>query len=83
MNERKQTYRINDPLHGEDVRVIVCSNFLCRQVEVDDLPKFKYMTMVLKETLRKYPAAVLFSRAAPRDQTLGGKHIPDDVCALI
>lgn len=50
-----------------------------RELNADDLPKFKYMTMVLKETLRKYPAAVVFSRAAGENLHLAGKAIPHSV----
>lgn len=53
--------------------------FPFRELNADDLPKFKYMTMVLKETLRKYPAAVVFSRAAGENLTLAGKTIPPSV----
>jgi len=49
-----------------------------RDLNADDLPNFKYMTMVLKETLRKYPAVVVFSRSSGTDLVLGGKNIPND-----
>lgn len=48
-----------------------------REMTVDDLPKLKYMTMALKETLRMYPAAVILSRAVPKGFRLGDHELPD------
>jgi cytochrome P450 len=41
-----------------------------------DLPRLPYALQVLKEAMRLYPPAYVFSRRAIRDVTLAGYHVP-------
>lgn len=49
-----------------------------RSPSVEDLPRLKYTSMVLDESMRLYPPAWVFSRAAREDDTIGGYFIPKD-----
>lgn len=47
-----------------------------RSPSVDDIPRLKYTSMVLDESMRLYPPAWVFSRAAREDDEIGGYFIP-------
>jgi cytochrome P450 len=47
-----------------------------RSPSVDDLPRLKYTSMVLDESMRLYPPAWMFTRAARTDDEIGGYFIP-------
>jgi len=51
-------------------------------VVVEDIPSFKYITNVLKETLRLYPPAANLTRIAPDNIILDGKFIAKDTPIL-
>lgn len=42
----------------------------------EDLPKLKYTTMLVQETMRMYPPNVIIGRQAKGDDEIGGYHIP-------
>src|SRR6218665_2386833 len=42
----------------------------------DDLPKLKYLTMCLKESLRLHTTAPLIQRETTKDMTIDGRHVP-------
>ncbi|XP_062211148.1 cytochrome P450 714B3-like isoform X2 [Phragmites australis] len=50
-----------------------------RLVDSQSLQKMKNLTMVIRETLRLYPAGAFVSRQALQELTLGGVHIPKGV----
>ncbi|MHA7629494.1 cytochrome P450 [Corallococcus sp. M7] len=47
-----------------------------RAPTVEDVPKLGYTKQVVEETMRLYPAAVIFSRSVEEDDVIGGFHIP-------
>jgi cytochrome P450 len=47
-----------------------------RRPTAADLPRLPYLTMVVKETLRLYPAAPVFGRRSTADTVLGGHPLP-------
>jgi cytochrome P450 len=47
-----------------------------RRPTAADLPRLPYLTMVVKETLRLYPAAPVFGRRSTAETVLGGHHLP-------
>ncbi|HSH04013.1 MAG TPA: cytochrome P450 [Anaerolineae bacterium] len=47
-----------------------------RPVTLDDLPNLPYLTQLINETLRYYPAAYLTLRQALEDDQLGPYHVP-------
>lgn len=50
---------------------------------VADLPNLKYTDMVVKESLRRYPPAWLFSRTAKEDDVVGGYKIPKGATVML
>jgi cytochrome P450 len=54
-----------------------------RTVTVADLPKLKYTEMVIKEAMRRYPPAWLFSRTAKEDDVIGGYKIKKGSTVLL
>lgn len=59
---------IQDRVYAEIIEVLGNSN---RSITVEDLPKFVYLEMVLKETLRLFPIAALLGRTLSEDIKLG------------
>jgi cytochrome P450 len=47
-----------------------------RSPSVEDLPQLKYTSMVVDESMRLYPPAWMFTRAAREDDEIGGYFIP-------
>jgi cytochrome P450 len=58
-------------LHAEVDRVLGG-----RTPTVDDIPKLKYTTMVIEESMRLYPPAWMLERDTLEPDELGGYHIP-------
>ncbi|KAE8698052.1 putative Mitochondrial transcription termination factor family protein [Hibiscus syriacus] len=54
-----------------------------RMVEESDLEKLEYLDMVIKESLRLHPVALLIVHAAREDCTVNGFHIPKDARVFI
>ena len=50
------------------------------QIEPEDLDKFKYLNMVIKETLRMFPPVPAVARYCVEPETLAGYVIPKGVC---
>jgi cytochrome P450 len=50
---------------------------------VEDLPRLRYMTMVIEEALRLYPPVWPIARVPLKDDTIGGYHIPKGTMLLV
>lgn len=52
-------------------------------VEFEDLSKFEYMTMVIKETLRMYPPVTFIFKQLRHDAIIDGYRVPEGTKAMI
>ena len=52
-------------------------------VEPEDIEKFKYLGMVIKEAMRLFPPVPAVSRHCVEGDVLGGYKIPKGVCFII
>ncbi|CAL4942932.1 unnamed protein product [Urochloa decumbens] len=66
----------------DEIRAVVGSNK--ERVQHDDMPKLKYLRMVVKETLRLHPpATLLVPHQTIRQITVGGYDIPADMKVIV
>ncbi|CAN6310384.1 unnamed protein product [Urochloa humidicola] len=66
----------------DEIRAVVGSNK--ERVQHDDMPRLKYLRMVVKETLRLHPpATLLVPRQTTRQITVGGYDIPADMKVIV
>ncbi|XP_044740008.1 cytochrome P450 3A19-like [Chrysoperla carnea] len=72
---------IQRKLYNEIIEVVGDTNV--HSMNVDDLPKLKYMDMVLKESLRLTPTVPIISREASQDIKIGNYTIPKGANILI
>lgn len=52
-------------------------------VEFEDLAKFVYMTMVIKETLRLYPPVTFIFKQLRHDAIIDGYRVPEGTKAMV
>lgn len=69
---------IEEKLHGE-----LDEELDGRMPTFEDLPSLPYATMVLKEAMRLYPPAWIFSRRPIEDDEIGGYQVPAGTTILI
>ncbi|XP_044740006.1 cytochrome P450 4c21-like [Chrysoperla carnea] len=72
---------IQTKLYNEIIEVLGDKNV--DSINVDDLPKFKYMEMVIKESMRLTPTVPLIPREASQDIKIDNYTIPKGVNILI
>ncbi len=78
MFELAENPAVQERLYKEIIDVTCGENQITtRMVKKDDIPTMPYLSVLIKETFRKYPLVPLLpSRYVNKDTTLGGYDIP-------
>ncbi len=78
LNLVSQHPEVRDRLHEEAVAV-----YGDRRPTYEDLPRLRYTSMVLQETMRLFPPVWILTRRAVADDEVGGYHVPAGAEVLI
>jgi cytochrome P450 len=78
LNLVSQHPAVRDRLHDEAVAV-----YGDRRPTYEDLPRLRYTSMVLQETMRLFPPVWILTRRAVADDEVGGYHVPAGAEVLI
>jgi len=78
LNLVSQHPQVRDRLHEEAVAV-----YGDRRPAYEDLPRLRYTSMVLQETMRLFPPVWILTRRAVDDDEVGGYHVPAGAEVLI